>query len=165
MVCGANRIAKKNLTRQRSRRKNWGRRVIPVCARFCCASKVSPIKAASATVEVWRWSTGSVCTHDPQKKWFGASSLWTTHSRWKPVFGFRFRFSVFAISIPQLRTHAGVVASSRLMRRDLYSICFSSALHTAARPGPRPRQRVWSAVNMGNRATFKAQLVNISCKI
>ena len=48
------------------------------------------------------------------------------------------------------------MASSRLMRRDLYSICFSSALHTAARPGPRPRQRVWSAVNMGNRATFKA---------
>ena len=42
------------------------------------------------------------------------------------------------------------------MRRDLYSVCFSSALHTAARPGPRPRQRVWSAVNMGNRATFKA---------
>ena len=24
-------------------------------------------KAASATVEVWRWSTGSVCTHDPHK--------------------------------------------------------------------------------------------------
>ena len=70
--------------------------------------------------------------------------------------GFGFRFSVFAISIPQLRTHAGVVAGSRLMRRDLHSICFSSALHTAARPGPRPRQRVWSAVNMGNRATFKA---------
>ena len=67
-----------------------------------------------------------------------------------------FRFSVFAISIPRLRTHAGAVASSRLMRRDLHSICFSSALHTAARPGPRPRQRVWSAVNMGNRATFKA---------
>ena len=66
------------------------------------------------------------------------------------------RFSVFAISIPWLRTRAGVVASSRLMRRDLYSICFSSALHTAARPGPRPRQRVWSAVDMGNRATFKA---------
>ena len=73
-----------------------------------------------------------------------------------PIFGFR--FSVFAISIPRLRTHAGAVASSRLMRRDFYSICFSSALHTTARPGPRPRQRVWSAVNMGNRATFKARL-------
>jgi len=66
------------------------------------------------------------------------------------------RFSVFAISIPRLMTHAGVVASSRLMRRDLHSVCFSSALHTAARPGPRPRQRVWSAVDMGDRATFKA---------
>ena len=72
--------------------------------------------------------------------------------------GVRFRFSVFAISIPRLRTHAGVVASSRLVSRGLYSICFSSALHTAARPGPRPRQRVWSAVNMGSRATFKARL-------
>ena len=78
------------------------------------------------------------------------------HATLQLVFGFR--FSVFAISIPQLRTHAGVVAGSRLMRRDLHSICFSSALHTAARPGPRPRQRVWSAVNMGNRATFKARL-------
>ena len=56
-----------------------------------------------------------------------------------PIFGFR--FSVFAISIPRLRTHAGAVASSRLVRRGLYSVCFSSALHTAARPGPRPRQR------------------------
>ena len=40
------------------------------------------------------------------------------------------RFSVFAISIPRLRTHAGAVASSRLRRRDFYSSCFSSALHT-----------------------------------
>ena len=37
-----------------------------------------------------------------------------------------FRFSVFAISIPRRRTHAGAVASSRLVRRDLRSVCFSS---------------------------------------
>ena len=52
-----------------------------------------------------------------------------------------FRFSVFAISIPRRRTHAGAVASSRLVRRDLRSVCFSSphfdtffAPPTAARP-------------------------------
>ena len=49
------------------------------------------------------------------------------------------RFSVFAISIPQLRTHAGVVASSRLVRRDLYSVCFSSVPPTATRPGSAPQ--------------------------
>ena len=32
-----------------------------------------------------------------------------------PVRFFGFRFSVFTISIPRLRTHAGVVASSRLV--------------------------------------------------
>ena len=36
------------------------------------------------------------------------------------------------ISIPRLRTHAGAVASSRLVRRDLYSVCFSSVPPTAA---------------------------------
>jgi hypothetical protein len=61
-----------------------------------------------------------------------------THSGHTP----QFRFSVFAISIPRLRTHAGGVASSRLVRRDLHSVCFSPALQTAARPGPRPRHRV-----------------------
>ena len=49
-----------------------------------------------------------------------------------------FRFSVFAISIPRLRTHAGAVASSRLVRRDVYSFCFSSATPTA-RGTPRIR--------------------------
>ena len=51
--------------------------------------------------------------------------------------GVRFRFLVFAISIPRLRTHAGAVASSRLVRRDLYSICFSSALYTGTHRTPR----------------------------
>ena len=37
-----------------------------------------------------------------------------------------FRFSVFAISIPRLRTHAGAVAGSRLVHGDVYSVWFSS---------------------------------------
>ena len=50
--------------------------------------------------------------------------------------------SVFPISIPQprLTTHAGVVAGSRPVGRICYSVFFSSALHTAARPGPGPRR-------------------------
>ena len=58
--------------------------------------------------------------------------------------GSRIRFSVFGFrhfDSPAL-THAGVVAASRLVRRDVYSICFSSVLHNAARPGPRPRQHL-----------------------
>ena len=51
--------------------------------------------------------------------------------------GFRFSafaISIFSIEISRLRTHAGVVADSRsrLVRRDLYSFCFPSALRTAA---------------------------------
>ena len=68
-----------------------------------------------------------------------------------------FRFSVFAISIPRLRTHAGVVASSRLVRRDLYSVCFPSVPPTAARPGSAPQATCYSAV-LRIRATFKARL-------
>ena len=68
-----------------------------------------------------------------------------------------FRFSVFAISIPQLRAHAGAVAGSRLVRRDLYSFCFSSVPPTAARPGSAPQATCYSAV-LRIRATFKARL-------
>ena len=69
---------------------------------------------------------------------------------------FGFRFSVFAISIPRLRAHAGAVASSRLVRRDLYSFCFSSVPPTAARPGSAPQATCYSAV-LRIRATFKAR--------
>ena len=68
-----------------------------------------------------------------------------------------FRFSVFAISIPQLRAHAGAVAGSRLVRRDLYSFCFSSVPPTAARPGSAPQATCYSAV-LRIRATIKAHL-------
>jgi len=68
-----------------------------------------------------------------------------------------FRFSVFAISIPQLRAHAGAVAGSRLVRRDLHSFCFSSVPPTAARPGSAPQATCYSAV-LRIRATFKARL-------
>ena len=47
------------------------------------------------------------------------------------------------------------------MRRDLYSICFSSALHTAARPGPRPRQRVWSAVDGRSQKAKQKRLISV----
>ena len=42
----------------------------------------------------------------------------------EPLHGCCFRFSVFAISIPRLRTHAGGVASSRLVRRLVLSLLF-----------------------------------------
>ena len=64
-----------------------------------------------------------------------------------------FRFSVFTISIPQLRTHAGVVAGSRLVRRDLYSVCFSSAPPTTA--GSAPRQDVFRRAPTGCTETKK----------
>ena len=80
-----------------------------------------------------------------------------SESRLTTMTSFGFRFSVFAISIPQLRAHAGAVAGSRLVRRDLHSFCFSSVPPTAARPGSAPQATCYSAV-LRIRATFKARL-------
>ena len=67
-----------------------------------------------------------------------------------------FRFSVFAISIPRLRTHAGVVASSRLVRRDLHSVasscfflllglsCFLLCPVSASSFGRRPQESIFA---------------------
>ena len=50
------------------------------------------------------------------------------------------RFSVFAISIPRLRTHAGAVAGSRLVSRYLYSFsfCFLSFSPISPEVAPLP---------------------------
>ena len=92
---------------------------------------------------------------------FGFLVLFSLLPPWLPL-GFRY----FAISIPQLRTHAGAVAGSRLVRRDLHLVaaaCWLWSLVVASRgrgrgsmrprtPRPRPRPMPRPLANAGGLA-------------